>query len=361
VSHGQPGCPLKCSHNLLCRWPSLDDMAELSVSGRTKRVLVTGGAGYIGAHTVKALLDAGHQVTVYDDLSRGHPEQIPGVPLVIGRLEDEDAIKDVFSSGDFDAVVHFAAESQVGESIKNPDKYFRRNVIAGLTLFSVMVKKGVKKLVFSSSAAVYGDPDHIPISENHPIKPKNPYGETKAFLEKALLWYDRAYGLRSISLRYFNAAGADAEGFIGEDHDPETHLIPLIFEAIRTGEPLTVFGDDYPTRDGTAVRDYVHVTDLAHAHVLALRALNSGTGSLAINLGTGKGFSVLEVIRAAESVTGKKVPYKIGPRREGDPAILVASFERAKDVLGWAPCHSSLEEMMETAWRWYFKNTATEQ
>ena len=323
------------------------------------KVLVTGGAGYIGAHTVKALLDSGYEVVVYDDLSRGHPEQIPGVPLVIGCLEDEEALEDVFSSEKFDSVIHFASESQVGESCHHPDKYFRRNVIGGLTLFSVMVKRGVKKLVFSSSAAVYGDPEIIPIPETHPINPKNPYGETKAFLERALVWYDRAYGLKSISLRYFNAAGADSKGTMGEDHDPETHLIPLICESVLTGKPLTVFGNDYPTPDGTAIRDYVHVTDLADAHVRALRLLESGGETSSINLGSGRGYSVLEVIRAVEEVTGKKVPYEIGPRRAGDPAVLVASCEKAKEVLGWEPLHSTLDEIARTAWNWYVKSHAS--
>jgi len=317
------------------------------------RVLVTGGAGYIGAHTTKALLDSGYEVTVYDDLSRGHPEQIPGLPLVIGRLEDEEALMDLFSSEDFDAVIHFASESKVGESVANPDKYFRRNVLGGITLFSVMARKGVRKLVLSSSAAVYGEPEMVPIPETAPVNPKNPYGETKAFLERALLWYEKAYGLRSVSLRYFNAAGADPGGHMGEDHNPETHLIPLVIKAALTGSPVTVFGDDYPTADGTPIRDYIHVTDLASAHVLALKALEKGLRSTAINLGTGRGYSVLEVISAVEKVTRKKVPYVTGPRRPGDPAVLVASSGKAREVLGWEPRHSSLEEIVETAYRWH--------
>ncbi len=323
---------------------------------KSERVLVTGGAGYIGSHTVKALSKAGYHVTVFDDLSRGHPEYIPGIPLIIGLIEDEEAVRDVFDSYEYDAVIHFAGESQAGESVSNPDKYFRRNVIGGLNLFSAMARKGVAKLVFSSSAAVYGDPEEIPISEESPVRPKSPYGESKAFLERALAWYDKAYGLKSVSLRYFNAAGADPGGDIGEEHEPETHLIPLIFQAISTQTPLTVFGDDYPTPDGTAIRDYVHVTDLADAHVLSLGLLNKSRSSVVLNLGSGKGYSVLEIINVVEQVTGKKVPYVIGSRREGDPAVLVASPSKAREVLGWSPRLSSLEDIVSTAWNWYLKS-----
>lgn len=318
-----------------------------------RRVLVTGGAGYIGAHTVKALVEGDYQVTVLDDLSRGHPEQIAGVKLVIGDTCDREALDDLFSEAEFDAVVHFASESLVGESVKNPDKYYRRNVVGGLTLLSAMVSAGVKKIVFSSSAAVYGDPAEVPIPEDAPIAPVSPYGETKATLERALRWFDRAYGLRSISLRYFNAAGADPGGKIGEAHDPETHLIPLIMRAVLTGEPITVFGNDYPTPDGTCIRDYIHVTDLAAAHVQALEALEKGAAMTSVNLGTGRGWSNMEVIRCVEEVTGRKVPYIMGARREGDPAVLVAATEMAKDLLGWSPRHSSLEEIVATAWRWH--------
>jgi UDP-glucose 4-epimerase len=335
---------------------SMQSTGLIAGSGAEK-VLVTGGAGYIGAHTVKTLSEAGYQVTVFDDLSRGHPEHIPGIPLIIGLCEDEGALKDVFTSHEYDAVIHFAGESQSGESVSHPAKYFKRNVIGGLNLFSVMAKQGVKKLVFSSSASVYGDPVEIPISEGSPIMPKSPYGECKAFLERALAWYDKAYGLRSVSLRYFNAAGADPGGSAGEEHDPETHLIPLVFEAICTGEPICIFGDDYPTPDGTAIRDYVHVTDLAKAHVLALDALGKNVETSILNLGSGKGYSVLEIIKATEKITGKSVPYVIGPRREGDPAILIASWERAKQLLGWTPRLSSLEDIIRTAWEWYRKSS----
>lgn len=321
-------------------------------------ILVTGGAGYIGSHTVKSLLEAGYDVTVFDDLSRGHPEQIPGVHLVIGELSDEGALKDLFSEKDFDAVVHFASESLVGESVKNPDKYFRRNVSGGISLLSAMARAGTKKMVFSSSASVYGDPDAVPIPETAPLRPMSPYGECKLFIEKALRWYDQAYGLKSMSLRYFNAAGADSSGHMGEDHDPETHLIPLVVRAVLSGSPLTVFGDDYPTPDGTCIRDYVHVTDLAKAHVLALRALSEGKDTSALNIGTGQGFSVMEIIRAVEEASGRRVPYTVGSRRAGDPATLVAASGKAKDVLGWEPHHSSLKEIVETAWRWHSRQEA---
>ncbi len=323
----------------------------------TASVLVTGGAGYIGSHTVKALLDAGYDVVVFDDLSRGHPEFIPGVRLVIGELSDERALADLFSENDFDAVLHFASESLVGESVRNPDKYFRRNVTGGISLLSAMVKAGVKKMVFSSSAAVYGDPESVPIPETAALRPVSPYGESKAFFEKALGWYDKAYGLKSVSLRYFNAAGADPSGRLGEDHDPETHLIPLVIRAALTGEPITVFGDDYPTPDGTCIRDYIHVTDLAEAHVLALKALSEGLETTAVNIGTGTGFSVMEIIRAVEEVSGRKVPYTMGGRRPGDPAVLVAECGRARDILGWVPAHSSLREIVKTAWRWHSRAT----
>lgn len=333
-------------------WKKLVARSEPELTGAVRRVLVTGGAGYMGAHTVKALLAAGYEVTVLDDLTRGHPEQIAGVPLVIGDTSDGDALSDLFTRG-FDAVVHFASESLVGESVANPDKYFKRNVIGGITLLSAMVRAGVRRMVFSSSAAVYGDPDSVPIPETAPLRPVSPYGETKLFIEKALKWYDQAYGLRSMSLRYFNAAGADPSGEMGEDHDPETHLIPLAMKAVLTGKPLTVFGDDYPTPDGTCIRDYVHVSDLASAHVAALEALAAGRDTGALNVGTGHGFSNVEIVRGIEEATGRKVPYVVGDRRPGDPAVLIAACDRAKEVLGWAPQHSSLREIVETAWRWH--------
>ncbi len=327
-------------------------------SKQSVEVLVTGGAGYIGSHTVEALISAGYRVTVYDDLSRGHREHIPGVPLVTGRLEDEKTLEDLFASNRFDAVVHFAGESLVGESIRDPEKYFLRNVGGGLRLLSAMIKAGVRKMVFSSSAGVYGEPERVPLTEDAPLFPVSPYGESKAFLEKVLGWYSRAYGLRSISLRYFNAAGASFHGRIGEDHDPETHLIPLVIQAAVCRKPITVFGSDYPTPDGTPVRDYVHVVDLARGHILALEALDAGAETTGLNLGTGVGFSVMEIIKAVNEIAGAEVPYVIGPRREGDPAVLVASYDRAKEVLGWEPLCSSLEEIVESAWKWHTRKRA---
>lgn len=312
---------------------------------------MTGGAGYIGAHTVKALCNEGYAVTVLDDLSRGHPEQIPGVKLVVGDIADREVLDNLLATQH--AVIHFASESLVGESIQDPEKYYRRNVAGSLTLLSAMVRAKVKKMVFSSSAAVYGEPTETPIPETAPLSPVSPYGETKAILERMLSWFDRAYGLRSVSLRYFNAAGADPGGRMGEDHQPETHLIPLVMNAALRGKPLTVFGNDYPTPDGTCIRDYVHVSDLASAHVKALKALGEGTPTVSLNLGTGRGFSNMEVIRCVERVTGLEVSYTMGSRRIGDPAVLIAAPDRAKVLLGWSPMHSSLEEIVETAWRWH--------
>jgi UDP-glucose-4-epimerase GalE len=317
-------------------------------------VLVTGGAGYIGSHTVRVLKRAGYGVVVYDNFIRGHREAVEDFKVVEGDTADTGLLIKVLKEQKIDAVMHFAAHSQVGESVEKPALYYDNNVIGGLKLLDAVLEAGIKYFIFSSSAAVYGDPDRVPISEGHPLKPTNPYGETKAIIEKALDYYDQAYGLKSASLRYFNAAGAAVEGGIGEDHDPETHLIPLALKAVLDQDkPLTIFGDDYPTVDGTAVRDYIHVEDLADAHLLALEALVKGKASRVYNLGNGSGFSVLEVIRAAEQVTGRKVTYTIGPRREGDPAVLVAAAEKAKTELGWQPRYASLEKIIETAWRWH--------
>jgi UDP-glucose-4-epimerase GalE len=276
---------------------------------------------------------------------------------VEGDTADTGLLNKVLKEQKIDAVMHFAAHSQVGESVEKPALYYDNNVIGGLKLLDAVLAAGIKHFIFSSSAAVYGEPEWVPISEDHPLKPANPYGETKAIIEKALDYYEQAYGLKSVSLRYFNAAGAAVEGGIGEIHDPETHLIPLIIKAaMNSDKPLTIFGDDYPTADGTAVRDYIHVDDLAQAHLLALEALKASSDKLfssVYNLGNGSGFSVLEVIRAAEQVTGRKVPYTIGPRRAGDPAVLVASAEKAKVELNWQPRHASLEKIIETAWHWH--------
>ncbi|HHW14091.1 MAG TPA: UDP-glucose 4-epimerase GalE [Firmicutes bacterium] len=318
------------------------------------RVLVTGGAGYIGSHVVKALRAAGHEVAVLDNLSRGHRQAVAGVPLFQADLLDRPALDWLFANHPVEAVLHFAALSQVGESQKLPGKYALNNVAGTVTLLEAMVAAGCRTLVFSSTAAVYGAPETMPITEDYPLEPTNTYGETKLFVERMLRRFDEAYGLRSIALRYFNAAGADPEGELGEDHDPETHLIPLTLAAALGQRPaIEVFGTDYPTSDGTCVRDYIHVTDLAEAHLLALVALAGGAPTTAYNLGNGRGFSVREVIAAAERVTGRSIPVREGPRRPGDPPALVASSARAEAELGWRPRYGELETIIQTAWEWH--------
>ena len=317
-------------------------------------ILVTGGAGYIGSHTVRELLKRKHRVVVLDNLSRGHGEAVGDALLVRGDTADGDMLRDLFSRHEIEAVMHFAASSLVGESVRRPADYYRNNVVKGLSLFDSMIECGVRYLVFSSTAAVYGEPLQVPIPESHPALPANPYGATKLALEDALRWYGKAYGLRYASLRYFNAAGADPAGDIGEDHDPETHLIPLALKAALGLFPyIEVFGADYPTPDGTCIRDYIHVTDLADAHALALETLVAGAPSNVYNLGNGDGYSVLEVIRTAEEVTGRKIATRIGPRRPGDPAVLVAGSEKIKADLGWRPRFADLRVIVDTAWRWH--------
>lgn len=314
----------------------------------TKRILVSGGAGYIGSHTVKMLMDRGYDVTVVDNFSRGYRHNVKSVRLHELDLADTDLLARVLEGQD--AVIHFAAYIAVGESMRRPEMYFQNNVGGSLSLLSAMVRTGVKNLVFSSTAAVYGMPETTPILETFPIAPVNPYGESKVMVETMLRWFDRIHGLRSVALRYFNASGADPEGRLGEEHEPETHLIPLLFRAVETGEPVTVFGDDYPTPDGTCVRDYIHVNDLAEAHILSLESLAAGGPSDAFNVGTGQGHSVLETIRAVEEVTGKKVPYAVGPRRDGDPPALVAGAEKLRRTLGWSPRYTALRDIVATAW-----------
>jgi len=311
-------------------------------------VLVVGGAGYIGSHTARALRRARYNVIIYDNLCTGFRRLAQGFELVEGDIGDQARLHRVLSR--VDAVMHFAAHAYVGESGTNPRKYFRNNVTDALTLLNASVDAGVRHFVFSSTCAVYGVPRSIPITEENPREPINPYGATKLAFEHALEAYDRAYGLRSARLRYFNAAGADDSGEIGELHDPETHLIPLALMATTLGGPeLQVFGNDYPTPDGTCLRDYIHVNDLADAHVRALQHLEKGGESLALNLGTGKGNSVLEVIQTAEKVTGKPVRRKVGPRRAGDPPILVADASKAQQVLGWT-AQRDLTNIVATAW-----------
>lgn len=317
-------------------------------------ILVTGGAGYIGSHTVKELVQKKHRVVVLDNLSRGHRAAVKGAELVQGDTADRGLLEALFLSHQIEAVMHFAASSLVGESVRSPAEYYQNNVVKGLSLFDAMVKCGVRFLVFSSTAAVYGEPLAVPIPERHPAAPTNPYGATKLALEDAMRWYDGAYGLRYASLRYFNAAGADPGGDIGEDHDPETHLIPLVLKAALGLSPgIEVFGADYPTPDGTCIRDYIHVNDLADAHVLALEALVSGAPSEVYNLGSGSGYSVLEVIRAAGEVGGRPVEVRYGPRRPGDPAVLVAGSEKIKKQLSWQPRFDDLKVILETACRWH--------
>ncbi len=313
-------------------------------------ILVTGGAGYIGAHTAHLLLEQGHDVQVLDDLSKGYAHNVPKGRLHIINLHDTRELDNLFSSWRFDAVIHFAAFIAVGESMKEPERYFRNNVGGSVALLEMMRRHGVRRLVFSSTAAVYGDPDKTPIPEDAPLRPRNPYGESKRMVERILEWLDETSGLRSVSLRYFNACGAEPRFGIGEEHQPETHLIPLILHAAQTGEPLTVYGDDYPTPDGTCIRDYIHVSDLAAAHVRALEHLMNGGRSEVFNAGTGRGYTVLEVIRAAERAIGAPVPFRFGPRREGDAAALVADSSKLKKTLGWAPQYETLEAMVGTAW-----------
>jgi len=324
--------------------------SSVTPSHASKRILVTGGAGYIGSNTVLQLLDRGYDVVVVDNLSRGYRHNVAPERLRELSLQDTAALVRVFEEAPCSAVIHFAAFISVGESMQQPEIYFENNVGGSLSLFTAMQQVGVKNVVFSSTAAVYGMPEVSPIPETLPFAPINPYGESKVMVEKILGWFDRIHGIRSVCLRYFNASGADPKGRAGEEHDPETHLIPLLFHAIPSGEPVTVFGEDYPTPDGTCIRDYIHVTDLAQAHILALEALAGGAASNKFNVGTGFGFSVREVIQAVENVTGKKVPYKVGPRREGDPPALVADSTKLRSTLGWSPKYGDLRAIVSSAW-----------
>lgn len=318
-----------------------------------KKILVVGGAGYIGSHMVKMLLAAGHHVVTFDDLSSGHRDAVLGGEFVSGSLADTDALDALFARQPFDSVMHFASFIQVGESVIEPAKYYRNNVANTLNLLDAMMRHGVKTFIFSSSAAVFGEPEYVPIDEAHPEHPLNPYGMSKWMVERILKDYDRAYGLKSISLRYFNAAGADPDGQLGERHQPETHLIPLVLQAAAGRRPhIAVFGRDYDTPDGTCIRDYVHIVDLCQAHLLALEQLWSGADSAAYNLGNGAGFSVQEVIATARRVTGCNIPVVYGERREGDPARLVADSRLAQRALGWAPRYAELETIIAHAWRW---------
>jgi UDP-arabinose 4-epimerase len=321
------------------------------------QILVTGGAGYIGSHTAKLLAAAGHQPVIFDDLSQGHDWAVKWGPLERGSLSDSARLADVFASRKIDAVVHFAANALVAESMTNPTKYFRNNTVGTLNLLDAMRVADVGTIVFSSTCATYGDPVRVPIDETHPQAPVNPYGESKLMVEKILRWYGEIYGLRWMALRYFNAAGADPEGHIGEDHDPETHVIPLLIGAAQgTRAPARIFGTDYATPDGTAVRDYIHVMDLADAHLRALDRLGAGTPSQAVNLGTGRGHSVREVIDTVARVGRGTVPVVESARRSGDPPELVASAARAREVLGWTCQYADLETIVRHAWAWHEKH-----
>jgi len=320
-------------------------------------VLVTGGAGYIGSHTCKALAGAGYIPVTLDNLVYGHRWAVKWGPLIEGDLEDGFLIRRVLREHRIMAIIHFAAYAYVGESMSDPGKYFRNNVINTIKLMDSMVECGVDKIVFSSTCATYGLPEIVPINEQHPQRPVNPYGESKLFVERALHWYSMAHGIRAAALRYFNAAGADPDSEIGEDHDPETHLIPLVIEAaLGRRSHVDIYGSDYATPDGSAIRDYIHVTDLAGAHVKALEKLQAGSGNLFVNLGTGKGHSVREVIAMVEQVSGKAVDARIAARRAGDPAELVAATDQAAEVLGWRPGYSNLRTIIDTALSWHMKH-----
>ena len=316
-------------------------------------ILVTGGAGYVGSHAAAALIEAGYDVVVFDDLSKGHREAVPqGAELIVGSVLDPAAVRGALAARPFEAVMHFAALSLVGESVANPWRYFRENVGGAIELLEATVEAGVKKFVLSSTANLFGEPERVPIDESEPLIPGSPYGESKYMIERMLRWADEIHGVRSACLRYFNAAGACPSGTRGEDHTPETHLIPLVLQvALGQRDQISIFGDDYDTPDGTCVRDYIHVCDLADAHVLALPALEQE--SLSLNLGNGTGYSVREVIETARRVTGHPIPAVMAERRAGDPPTLVASSGAIRERLGWEPRYPTLEAIIETAWKWH--------
>lgn len=322
-------------------------------------VLIVGGAGYIGSHANKELTKRGYKTLILDNLVYGHRDSVKWGEFIEGDLGDTARLREIFTQYKIDAVMHFAAFAYVGESVTDPKKYYLNNVVNTLNLLNVMLEFGIKKFIFSSTCATYGNPVEIPITETHPQSPINPYGQSKLMVEKILADYSNAYALSYVALRYFNAAGADAETEIGEDHDPETHLIPLVLDvALGKRESISVFGSDYETKDGTAVRDYIHVTDLADAHILALEYLNNSNESTVFNLGNGLGYSVQEVIDVAKEVTQKEISTVYAPRREGDPSILIGSAEKAKELLGWNPQFPDLKSIIDTAWKWHQKHHA---
>jgi len=320
----------------------------------TATILVVGGAGYIGAHMVKELIGAGYRVVVLDNLVTGHRDLLTGGEFIQGDLSDPGLLGKIFHSHAIDAVMHFAAFSLVGQSVKDPIAYYQNNLAGTISLLSEMIAHKIKRFIFSSTAAVYGEPVHVPISEDHPCKPTNPYGTTKRAVERLLMDCDAAYGLKYMSLRYFNASGADASGKLGERHDPESHLIPLVLKVALGQMPrINIFGTEYKTPDGTCLRDYVHVTDLAAAHLLAMNALLEGGDSAIYNLGNSRGYSVREVIELGRKVTGAAIDCVEGPNRPGDPAVLVADSAKIRRELGWAPQYEDLETIIETAWQWH--------
>ena len=322
-------------------------------------ILVTGGAGYIGSHAVLALKEQGYAVIILDNLVYGHADLVNSalqVDLIVGDTNDRALLSNIFNTYSITAVMHFAAYAYVGESVQHPDKYYRNNVLGTLTLLEAMVEAGVTQFVFSSTCASYGSPQQVPIPEDHPQSPINPYGHSKLMVEQILRDFDQAYGLRSVIFRYFNAAGADPQGRVGEDHNPETHLIPLVLlTALGQRQNISIFGTDYDTPDGTCIRDYIHVTDLAEAHVLGLKYLENGNPSDVFNLGNGNGFSVREVIAVAERVTGHKIPILEGDRRSGDPPVLVGTSQKARAHLGWQPRYADLSQIVGHAWQWHQK------
>ncbi|WP_017663316.1 UDP-glucose 4-epimerase GalE [Baaleninema simplex] len=330
-----------------------------AVSSAKPTILVTGGAGYIGSHAVLALKDAGYEVLVLDNLVYGHRdllETVLKVEFVVGDTTDRPLLDRLFQTHDIAAVMHFAAYIFVGESVTDPAKYYHNNVVGTLTLLEAMRSASVDKFVFSSTCATYGIPQFMPLTEDHPQTPINPYGYSKLFVEQMLSDFDTAYGLKSVRFRYFNAAGADPQGRLGEDHDPETHLVPLVLQAaLGTRESIAIFGTDYDTPDGTCVRDYIHVCDLAQAHVLGLEYLLKGGRSQTFNLGNGNGFSVKEVIEVAREVTGREIPVKLGERRSGDTPVLVGSSAKAREILGWQPQYAELHDIVAHAWQWHQK------
>lgn len=318
-------------------------------------ILVTGGAGYIGSHAVYQLIDQGLDVVIVDNLQTGHRGAIhPKAKFYEGDLRDRDFMREVFRKETIEGVIHFAANSLVGESMEKPLQYYDNNVYGTQILLESMIDAGVKYIVFSSTAATYGEPEAVPITEEMPTVPTNTYGETKLAMENMMKWCEQAHSIRFVSLRYFNVAGARSTGEIGEDHNPETHLIPVVLEtALGKREKITIFGDDYPTKDGTCIRDYIHVEDLIDAHILALNYLKNGGPSDIFNLGSSQGFSVKEIVEMAREVTGKEIRAEIGPRRAGDPSILIASSEKAKKILGWTPSRTNIEQIIKDAWNWH--------